>query len=213
MRAPLAISFAAFALLGAAACGGNGDDEAAPETAVETAPAETGTGGTTAAETAPEVTTCSVTDQGVTLTDQELPPAVADVRERIFTAASECDFEALQEIALEKGQVFRYARGEQGEEPAKYWRNLEVQSLGDPMYVLAVLLTLPSTRSGSGDYVWPSATTAKPTQADWQALLDSFLLAPDEVRQMQEDGEGYTGPRTSITADGDWQLFTEGTTE
>ena len=97
--------------------------------------------------------------------------------------------------------------------PAPYWRNLEVQSLGDPMYVLAVLLTLPSTRNTDGDYVWPSAAKPKPTQADWQALLDSFLLAPDEVRQMQEDGEGYTGPRTAISADGDWQLFTEGTTE
>ena len=212
MRAPLALILAAFVLL-LAACGGNGDDAAAPETAVATAPVDTGAGGTTGAGTVPEVTTCSITDQGVTLTEQELPPPVAEVRERIFTAASECDFDTLQEIALEKGESFTYGRGEKGDMPAAYWRNLEVQSLGDPMYVLAVLLTLPSTQNESGAYVWPSAAKAKPTDADWQALLDSFLLAPDGVRQMQEDAEGYTGPRTAISADGDWLLFTEGTTE
>jgi hypothetical protein len=209
MRTLLVTTLAVLALLGAACGGGDGGDEAALETAVDTAPVGTGTGG----ETVPEVTTCSVTDQGVTLTDEELPPPVAEVRERIFAAASECDFDLLQEIALEKGERFTYGRNERGPMPARYWRNLEVQSLGDPMYVLAVLLTLPSTQNPSGAHIWPSAAKAQPTEADWQALTDSFLLAPDEVRQMQEDGRGYTGPRTSITADGDWLLFTEGTTE
>jgi hypothetical protein len=215
MRTPLATSLAALALvLGAAACGGNGEDAAAPETATApatggeetTAPAETET--TTATETVPEEVVCSATDHGVTLPKQDLPPAVADVRERIFAAASACDYDGLEKIALEKGEGFTYGP-EQQRTPGKYWRNLETQALGDPTYVLAVLMTLPFTRNESGGYVWPSAANEKPTEEDWQALLDAFLYAPDEVRRMRQAGTGYTGWRTAITTDGDWQLFVE----
>jgi hypothetical protein len=213
MRSLLATGSAAVALvLGAAACGGSdGEDEAAPETAAETstAPAETGTA-PAPAETVPELTTCSATEHGLTLPKQELPPAVAEVRERIFAAVSECDFDGLEEIALEKGEGFTYSFGEQGASPAAYWRSLELNAADSPMYVLALILTMPVTRTEGGGYAWPSAYSENATDADWQALIDAVLYTPTEIETMREGGSGYTGWRTAITAEGDWQLFVEG---
>jgi hypothetical protein len=207
MRTPLAFVLAAVVLVvGASACGGDGDDTAAPETA--TAPVETGAGGGT--ETAPELTECSSTDHGLTLPEQELPPAVAEVRERIFAAVSECDVAELEKIALEKGESFTYTVGEAGESPAAYWTDVELNASDSPMYVLALILTMPVTRTADGGYAWPSAYGEKPTEADWQALLDAVLYTQQEVNTMRGSGSGYTGWRAGITADGDWEFFVEG---
>jgi hypothetical protein len=215
MRSPLATSLVALLLvLGAAGCGGSdGDDAAAPETAIEaettTAPAETGATGTQT-ETVAEPATCSATDHGLTLPKQDLPPAVAEVRERIFAAVSACDFGGLEEIALEKGEGFTYSFGEQAASPATYWRNVELNAADSPMYVLALILTLPVSRTEAGGYAWPSAYSEKPTEADWQALVDAVLYTPTELERMRESGTGYIGWRTAITPEGDWQFFVAG---
>ena len=58
----------------------------------------------------PEVK-CSTAGLRLTLPEQELPPEVADVRERIFGAAVACDYETLEQIALEKGEGFTFSYG------------------------------------------------------------------------------------------------------
>jgi hypothetical protein len=206
MRARLALCLAVLALLGAACGGGDGGDAAAPDTA--TAPAETGGGGA-ATETAPELTTCSATDHGLTLPKQDLPPAVAEVRERIFAAVSECDLAELEKIALEKGEGFNYSFGEQGGSPAAYWQQLELNAADSPMYVLALILTMSVTRNEAGAYAWPAAYSENPTDAAWQEIVDAVLYTPQEIDQMRAAGS-YTGWRTAITEDGDWQFFVEG---
>ena len=76
--------------------------------------------------------------------DQDLPPAVADVRERIFEAAIACDYETLEEIALEQGEGFTFSYG--GTESAPdFWR--EREEAGDaepepkPMRALTAILS------------------------------------------------------------------------
>lgn len=204
MRRPLAIGLATLVLAGPAACGGgdDGGDAAAPETA--TAPADT------AVESVPEVTTCSSTEHGLTLPKQDLPPPVAEVREQIFAAVSECDFDELEKIALEKGEDFNFSFDATQDSPAAYWRQVELNAADSPMYVLALILTMPVTRTEGGAYAWPSAAGEKPTEADWQALLDNVLYTQQEVQTMRAAGTGYTGWRTAISADGDWQFFVEG---
>jgi hypothetical protein len=204
MRRPLCIGLAILVVLGLAACGGggDGDDAAAPETA--TAPIDT-----SVQETVPELTTCSATDHGLTLPKQDLPPPVAEVRERIFAAVSECDFAELEKIALEKGDDFNFSFDATQDSPAAYWRQVELNAADSPMFVLALILTMPVTPTDAG-FAWPSAAGQKPTEADWQALLDNVLYTQQEVQSMRAAGTGYTGWRTTITADGDWQFFVEG---
>jgi hypothetical protein len=200
-----AILLAALALAG---CGSEDPDEAAaPEPVTVT---ETVTETLPAATAAPEEAECSTSALRPTLPEQELPPAVADVRKRIFDAAVACDFDKLEEIALEEGEGFTFSYGA-GTDASEYWR--EAEQSGEepkPMRTLAAILTLPYTRNESGSYAWPTAYNERPTEEDWQALVDAGLYDAETVEQMKTQGTGYLGYRTAITPDGDWQFFVAG---
>lgn len=58
-------------------------------------------------------------------------------------------------------------------------------------------------------YVWPSAFADDATDADWQAVIDAGLVTEGEAERMRA-GEGYTGYRVGITADGEWVFFVAG---
>ena len=205
MRFLLAAAVLVVALAG---CGSDDADETAEQppvtvtettTVTETAPAET--------ETEPEVR-CSTAGLRLTLPEQDLPPAVADVRERVFGAAVACDYETLEEIALEEGEGFTFSYGG-GTSAAEHWRMLEESGTEEPMRILATILTLPSTRNESGSYAWPTAYQESPTDADWQALVDAGLYTQEQIDSFKAGGS-YLGYRTAITADGDWQFFVAG---
>jgi predicted small lipoprotein YifL len=198
MRLVLAL-FAAFALTGC----GSGEDAAAPPPATVTA-TETQTE-TSAPE--PEVT-CSTAGLRATLPEQDLPGPVAGVRERIFGAAVACDYDELERIALEQGAGFTFTYGV-GTSPAEYWRGAEESGTERPMRALVTILSLPYTRNESGSYAWPTAYDESPSEADWQALVDSSLYTQAEIDAMKQQGS-YLGWRTAITADGDWQFFVAG---
>jgi hypothetical protein len=193
-------------VLALAGCGSDDADEAgapAPEpvtvtetvTETETVPAE------------PEVR-CSTAGLRLTLPEQELPRPVADIRERVFGAAVACDYETLEQIALEKGEGFTFSYGA-GTSAAEHWRMLEQSGSEEPMRILATILTLPFTRNESGSYAWPTAYQESPAEADWQALVDAGLYTQEEIDSMRAGGS-YFGYRTAITADGDWQFFVAG---
>jgi hypothetical protein len=194
-------------VLALAACGG--DDEEAGSTQPVTV---TETVTTTETVTEPEVE-CSTAGVRLTLPEQDLPAAVADVRERVFEAAVACDYETLEEIALEQGEGFTFSYGAT-ESAADFWR--EREEAGDaepgpkPMLALATILTLPFTRNEAGSYAWPTAYQESPTDADWQAIVDTGLYSQEQVDQMRSGGIGYVGYRTAITPDGDWQFFVAG---
>ena len=193
--------------LALAGCGSNSDNTSAPqpvtvtETVVETttAPAE------------PEVT-CSTAGLRLTLPEQDLPPAVADVRKRVFDAALACDYQTLEQIALEQGAGFTFSYGAaEGDSPAAYWRQLEESKSSEPppLLALAKILTLPYTRNETGSYAWPNAYSESPTEEAWQALVAAGLYTQEQVDSMKAAGM-YLGYRTAITPEGDWQFFVAG---
>jgi len=196
-------ALAAVLALALAGCGSeDGADDAA------STPPETVTVTETVAEE-PEVE-CSTAGLRLTLPEQDLPAPVADVRKRVFDAAVACDYDTLEQIALEQGEGFTFSYGS-GDSAAAYW--LQLEEAGDerplPMRALATILTMPFTRNESGSYAWPTAYNEAPTDEAWQALVDAGLYAEETVEAMKLGGS-YLGYRTAITADGDWQFFVAG---
>jgi len=212
MRLLPAIGLAALALAG---CGSDdSDNAAAPTQPPEATGAFTVTEAppTTPADTTPEAEgACSTSGLRLTLPEQDLPPAVTDVRKRVFDAAVACDYDTLEAIALEKGAGFTFSYGA-GTDASEYWRDLEENSTEQPkpMRTLATILTQPYTRNESGSYAWPTAYSENPTEDAWRDLVYSGLYSAEEVEQMKTQGTGYLGYRTAITADGDWQFFVAG---
>jgi hypothetical protein len=195
-----------------AGCGADGgEDAAAPPATVtitETVTVETET------ETNPEPEVeCSPAGLRLTLPEQELPTVVAEVRQRVFDAALACDYETLEEIALERGEGFTYSYGGDAS-AAAFWREREEAGAEEPgpkpMRALATILTMPFTRNESGSYAWPTAYNESPTDEAWQALVDAGLYTQEQIDSMKSGGTGYLGYRTAITADGDWQFFVAG---
>ena len=190
-----------------AGCGSESDEAAAPQPVTVTV-TETET------ETLPPPTTtepeagCSTSTVRATLPRQELPEPVASVRERIFAAAIACDFDSLQQIALEQGEGFTFSYGAETS-AADYWRGLE-ESGETPMLDLVRIISIPYTRNETGSYAWPSAYDEAPADEDWQALVDAGLYTQAEVDEMKAQNTGYLGWRTAITAEGDWQFFVAG---
>jgi hypothetical protein len=205
LRLPLAVVLVL--ALGLPGCGSTD----ATEDAGSTQPA-TVTETVTETQTAPEEpeVKCSTAGVRLTLPEQELPPEVADVRERVFGAAVACDYETLEQIALEKGAGFTFSYGS-GDSAAEYWRQVEEAGTERPlpMLALATILTMPYTRNESGSYAWPTAYNESPTEADWEVLVVSGLYTQEQIDSMKAGGS-YLGYRTAITGDGDWQFFVAG---
>ena len=201
------LALVAALLLVLAGCGSTDETEDAGSTQPQTVTETVTKTETVTAE--PEVT-CSTAGLRLTLPEQDLPPPVAEVRERIFGAAVACDYESLEQIALEKGAGFTFSYGE-GTSAAEYWRMLEESSTAEPkpLRTLATILTQPYTRNESGSYAWPTAYQESPAEADWQALVDAGLYTQEQIDSMKSAGS-YLGYRTAITADGDWQFFVAG---
>jgi hypothetical protein len=191
----------------ALALAGCGSDEAGSDAASTTPPATVTVTETQTVPAEHEVT-CSTAGLRLTLPEQELPAEVADVRKRVFDAAVACDYDTLEQIALEKGAGFTFTYGDETD-ASEYWSRLEKEATEQPMRVLATILTLPYSRNESGSYAWPTAYSEGPTDEAWQALVDAGLYTQEQIDQMKSAGS-YLGWRTAITADGDWQFFVAG---
>jgi hypothetical protein len=192
-----------------AGCGSDDADEAAAPDQVTVTERVTET--ETETVTAPPEPACSTAALRLTLPAQDLPAEVAEVRQRVFDAAVACDYDTLEEIALEKGEGFTFSYGP-GTDASAFWQDVEAAATESPlpMRALATILTMPYTRNESGSYAWPTAYSENPTDAAWQALVDSGLYPEETLEQMRTHGIGYLGYRTAITPDGDWQFFVAG---
>lgn len=158
---------------------------------------------------------CSAAGMSAELTDQDLPPAVADMRARIAQATVACDYDELAELALAGDEFFSYSFGEDGD-PAGYWRRLEEDPDNDeePMATLVKLLNLRHCVNDSAGaevtlYSWPSASCTQPTDEDWDELIESGISTEEEVEDFKEFGS-YIGWRVGIAEEGDWLSYIAG---
>lgn len=195
-------------VLALAACGSDSEDTAAPSPETVTV---TQTETVEPEEPAEPEVECSTAGLRLTLPEQDLPEPVDEVRQRVFDAAVACDYDTLEQIALEQGEGFTFSYGAGPDDSAAaHWRELEESGAEEPMKALAGILTTPYGRNESGSYAWPSAYTEAPTDADWQALVDAGVYPQELIDQMREANVGYLGYRTAITPEGDWQFFVAG---
>lgn len=199
-------------VLGLSACGSESEEAAAPAPATVTVTQTETVEAEAPAETEAE---CSTAGLRLNLSEQELPAPVADVRQRVFDAAIACDYDTLEQVALEEGEGFTFSYGAGPDDSAaEHWRRVEQDAEEEPlpMRALAAILTMPYTRNESGSYAWPTAYSESPTDEAWQSLVDSGLYSQAEVDGMRSGpgAGGYLGYRTAITAEGDWQFFVAG---
>lgn len=151
---------------------------------------------------------CSAKGMSAALPKQALPAKVAATRARIARAAVTCNYTALERIAKENPQGFKFSFGLE-KSPAAYWRKLEQTHQDKPMRRLVGILKTPFVRNEIKDYAWPSAYKEKPTAADWRALVRSGAYTSADVARLKKDGM-YLGYRTAISPKGKWQFFVAG---
>jgi hypothetical protein len=151
---------------------------------------------------------CSAKGMSATLPPQSLPAKVAAVRTRIARAAVTCDYAALERIAKENPQGFKFTYGTETS-AASYWRKLETSGRDKPMRRLVGILRTPFVRNEIKAYAWPSAYKAKPTAADWNRLIRSGAYTRAEVNRLKK-ADMYLGYRTAISPQGTWLFFVAG---
>jgi len=201
MRRPSCVLGLLVALL-AAGCG-SGEEQASTVTVTQT---ETVTQTVTTAPTEPGSGSgeCSASGLSADLPDDgALPEAVSTLRTQIAAAAVACDYDRLQELALEQ-DGFTYSYG--GEtSAADYWAGEEER--GRPVLKILLESLRQNGHLYQGNWVWPTAYSDTPTDADWSAL--SGLYPADQLTNWKEQGQ-FLGYRVGITPTGDWQFFVAG---
>jgi hypothetical protein len=151
---------------------------------------------------------CSAKGMSAALPQEKLPAKVAATRARVARAAVKCDYAALERIAKENPQGFKFSFGSETS-PSAYWRKLE-QTHGDkPMRRLVAILKTPYVRNDIKAYAWPSAYKEKPTAADWNWLVRVSAYTRAEVTRLKKAGM-YLGYRTAISPQGKWLFFIAG---
>jgi hypothetical protein len=185
-------------------CGG-GDEESTTVTVTETETETVTQTVTTEPEPASPSGECSAAGLSADLpADPSLPGLVATMRAEIAAAAVECDYERLQELALQGGTGFTYSYG--GEtSAADYWAGAEERG-EEVMRILVETLRL-SGHLYQGNWVWPPAYADAPTLEDWQSLAG--LYPQEQIDAFREMGS-FLGYRVGITPAGDWIFFVAG---
>jgi hypothetical protein len=170
-------------------------------------PVETVTTISTTMGTAPQEE-CS--SQGVASPGEAdgLPETVAGTRNAIIIAATACDFEALENLAIAN---FTTSYGDGGFENLMLWEDRGQR----PMATLLLLLDMRYATIPLDDgeiHVWPAAATYE----SWYDTVTEEEL--DELSTIHSEGEldefatagAYLGWRTGIDEEGNWMYFVAG---
>ena len=140
----------------------------------------------------------------------DLPGPVAQTRQAIVAAATACDYDRLATLGREGS--FTYSFGAD-DDPAGFWRRAE--AAGErPLAALVQFLNRPAaTRAvdGATQYLWPRAYTYESWDAVPADARDGLrpVYGDEDFEQFARFG-AYSGYRTGIAADGDWQFFVAG---
>lgn len=154
---------------------------------------------------------CSAAAMSSELKEQDLPSAVSAMRAAMAQRAVACDYDALEQLALDGDEPFTYSFGEDGA-PAAYWARAERRGedpLGKMVQILDTDFCIEEVSDGSSYYFWPSVTCSDATEEDQRELERSGIYSDEELRQFEEFGS-YIGYRVGIRSDGDWMSFVAG---
>lgn len=160
--------------------------------------------------------TCSASNMP-TVDEEPLdaPDAVAELRLRIIEDAMNCDYEALEGLALAGDGNFSYSYGVE-KSPSRFWQNREREArTAENDYLpylrgLVSILRLPhctETFQGKTFYVWPRVHCNDRKASDWNDLKG--LYTDEQIDQMRT-GDLYYGYRVGILENGDWEYFIAG---
>ena len=143
--------------------------------------------------------------QDAALPPQDLPPAVAETRERLAALAASCDYDGLAAIVETDGTTLSF--GDVGD-PVEFWV-AEGRRGEDPLGLLAALLTTTPAHDPESDYwAWPAAHVDPSDEASWTELEP--ILGTETVATLRQAVEGYLGWRVGIAADGTWWFYVAG---
>jgi hypothetical protein len=151
---------------------------------------------------------CSARGMSPALPAQGVPAKAAATRARIARAAVACDYAALERIAKQTRQGFKFSYGSETS-AAAYWRALEESHRDKPLRRLVAILRTPFTRNEIKAYAWPSAYTEKPSAANWKQLVGAGAYTRAEVTRLKKAGM-YLGYRTAVSPQGKWLFFVAG---
>ena len=156
--------------------------------------------------------TCSAAGMEQPREPSGLPVAVAMMRKEIIKAATRCEYDLLERLALNGLPIFNYSFGEPNAkpeaQPGPYWEAQE-QRDEPALATMLRLVRLPFavTTIDEKVYIWPSVGGEAPSDDDWRAVEEEF-----GVRQVEgwRAPEGYLGPRVGISSRGDWLFYVAG---
>jgi hypothetical protein len=146
--------------------------------------------------------------------EEELPDAVRDMRQKLMEAARSGDMEQLRALMEAQPEPPTVAFGDPGD-PIEYLKALSGDAEGRE--ILAILLEVLEsgyTRVGAGTaeeiYVWPYFAQYPVEALTPQQIVELFtLLTAADYEDMKSYGS-YTFFRVGIAADGRWLYFVAG---
>lgn len=156
-------------------------------------------------------------EQAPWLTANPPPQPVLRMWARIDAAARACDYQKLENLALEGSKGFTFSYGAlPGASPAEHWKQVEEAQPKNRRPVLRTLVRLLGGRYGTQKqratpggplltaYVWPRISLLeRPTEADWDELAATDAYSRRQIARMkksyEEFGIGYLDYRLAIT--------------
>jgi hypothetical protein len=186
------------AALAVTACGSDGPGDATSTTTVEP---------TITTVTQPKRCSADGMERPGARPSSEVPAAAVATWEALSTAALDCDYDALDQVAVVGDGVVRYTFGEQSPDETIGAHLRAREADGEPVLrILAQILGLRAVRA-DGMWAWPAAHGPTPTDDDWRAL--EAIYPPDQIAAWKQQGS-FLGYRVGITDAGDWQYFIAG---
>lgn len=137
-----------------------------------------------------------------------LPDAVADIRDDIASAASNCDLATLEAIG---GDRLRTSFGGGGVENLRLWEEEGNGQLDTLVHILAMSHGVVEFDDGDTIYVWPAAFS----HDSWDDISDDELAELNAIYTAQELDQlagfgSYAGWRIGIDQEGNWLFFVAG---
>lgn len=149
---------------------------------------------------------------------RDLPPPVAEMRDRLLAAVASGDIEDLNEPLAWNELPIVFGSAEDGDDPIAHWQRISADGKGiQVLEDMGRALALPPARlaigrdvENAGVYVWPYLSERALDRLTVEEEKDlRTLMTETEAKKMREGGT-WTWWRLVIGADGTWHAFQKG---